>query len=99
MVFERIRYGAIGDSLSEALDDCGLPNTGFTDDDGIILEASTKNLNDLSNFTVAPQNRVDRARACFLRDIGRIGFEIFLRRIPFKAFIRGGGEGIATSVT
>ena len=50
---------AVGDASGEPLDDGGLADPGFPDQDGVVLGASTEDLDDPSDLVVAPDHRID----------------------------------------
>ena len=66
-VAQRRRHVALGDAKSETLDHCGLPYPGFAGENWIILPAAHQNVDDLANFEIASQHRIDFSRLALFR--------------------------------
>ena len=53
------RYVALSDSQCKAFDHGGLAHPGLAGQDRIVLAAAGQYVDDLANFTVAPEHRID----------------------------------------
>ena len=58
-----------GDAVGESFDYCGLADSSFAGEDGIVLTAAHEDIDHLTDFVIAAENRVDLA--CF-----RVGREV-----------------------
>src|SRR5207253_1186728 len=61
LALERFGHVALHDPVREALGDRGLPNTGLTDEGGIVLRATRQDLNDTLDLFLAADDRVELA--------------------------------------
>ncbi|MCY1406267.1 hypothetical protein D9M71_215280 [compost metagenome] len=50
---------AFGDTQGQAFDQRGLADTGVADQDGVVLAPPAEDVDDLADFVVAPEHRVD----------------------------------------
>ena len=64
--FESLGYVPGCNALCKSFHDRGLPDTGFTDEDGVVLRATRQHLHYPTNFFIPPDNGVDLSgtRAC-----------------------------------
>jgi len=69
---QAFRHVARGDPLGEPLDDCGLADAGFADEDRIVLRAPRQHLHHAPNFFVAADDRVDFPVAGARREIDAV---------------------------
>ena len=88
MVFKCIRNCPIGDSLGQAFNDGGLANAWLSNHHRVVFQPPAEDLNDLSDFAVAPKDRVNRPGTRFFRDVGCVGFKVlqpsfFIKRLNF----------------
>ena len=67
--FQHVRYVAGNDPLSQPLNNRGLTDAGFPDENGVVLRAPGKNLHHASNFLVATDHRIQFGTA---RQVGQI---------------------------
>ena len=56
---------AIDDALSESFDDGCLTDASFSRENRVILAAPRQNIDQLPNFEIPPEDRVDFSGACF----------------------------------
>ena len=63
LLAKQFRHVAPGDFLGEALGDGGLAHAGFTDEDGIVLGAAAKDLDDAFDFALAADDGIE-VRLC-----------------------------------
>ena len=61
---ESLGHLLVDDSLGKALDNRGLADTRLTDQDGVVLRPSLKDLHSAPDFLVAPDDRIERSFLC-----------------------------------
>ena len=91
LVAQELRNVAFGDFLSEAFNNRRLTNSGFPQQNGIILSASAENLNNTLDLVLAANDRVHLAFASDLGEVAAEGFES--RRFDFAFLFRRGFFG------
>ena len=69
LIAQNLRHVARGDFLREALDDGRLAHTSLTDEDGIVLRATAKDLDDTFDLAASPDDRVHVALARKFREV------------------------------
>src|SRR6266853_1707883 len=74
---ERFGHFLVDDALREALDDRGLSHAGLADEHRVVLGAALQDLDHAADLVVAPDHRVELARARPLGEIERV----FLQRL------------------
>ena len=77
--FSAGRHVASGDAQREAFDHRGLADAGFTGEDRVVLPPAGQDVDDLADFQVAAQDRIDPAGA---RPRGQIDGELIKCRCP-----------------
>jgi hypothetical protein len=77
LVLERFRHVAIDDPERQALRDRGLADSGFADQDRIVLGPARQHLDRAADFIITANHRIELAFACGLCQIAGI----FLERI------------------
>ena len=83
-VLQSLGHVAVGDSPRKALDDGGLADAGFADENGVVLRAPREHLNDTTDLFVAADDRVDLAFA----GTGREVLAVLLERLELFLGIR-----------
>ena len=71
-MFQVLGHVAIDDALCQALDDCGLADSRFADQDRIVLGPPRQHLDGSTNLLVAADDRVDLALGCRLGQIAGV---------------------------
>ena len=66
---QRLGHVAVHDVLRQAFDDCGLSDTGLTDEHRVVLRAAAEHLHDALDLTLAPDDRVELLLASELREV------------------------------
>ena len=74
LVFQYLRDIAVDDAPGEALDDGGLADAGFADEDGVVLGAAGEDLDDAADLFVAADDGVELALA---REVGEVFAVLF----------------------
>ena len=69
LILNGFGHVAVHDRLGEALNDRGLTDAGFTDQDGVVLRTPGQDLDDATNLVVAPNDRIELA---FARHLGQV---------------------------
>ncbi len=88
LVQQNFRHVALGDFLREALDDGGLAHAGFAEQDGIVLRAAAKDLDDALDFILAAD---DGVHVAFAGDFGQVAAKRLERgRLDFALLLRRG---------
>ena len=75
LVFQRLRHVAIDDPQGQTLDDGGLADAGFTDQDGVVLGASRQDLDGSADFLIAADHGVELAIPRRLGQVPRIALQ------------------------
>ena len=98
LVAKKFGHLSLDDLLGEPLDDGGLPDTGFTDENGIVLLPAAENLDDPADLLIPSDDRIELEIAGVLREIAP---ELVERRgfgLPARVFLgtsRAPGSGEA----
>ena len=82
LLFRPFGHVAIGDALSETLDDGGLADAGLADQHRVVLGAPAEHLDDAADLVVATDDRIDLAVAGALGEVLPVlleGGEVLLR--------------------
>ena len=103
LVLERVRHVAADDALREALDDGGLADARFADEDRIVLRAAGKDLDGAADFGIAADNGIELVLAREFGEVAAIFLERFVSRLGILAgdalvaahFLHGGEERAA----
>ena len=66
---------ALGDAPGQAFGNGGLADTGFTDQQRIVLAPTAQHLDDAFDFVFATDQRIDAAFQGFGVEVGRVGFQ------------------------
>ena len=74
---QRGRHVAVGDALGEAFDHRGLADAGLADEDRVVLAPAHQDVDDLPDFVVAADDRIDLALARLRGQVDRIAFQRF----------------------
>ncbi len=85
-VFQRWRYVTSGNPQGKAFDHCGFTDSRLTGQDWVVLATAHQDIDDLTNFFVSTDDRVDLSIA---RLFGHIGAELLQR---FTLAHRAGGH-------
>ena len=67
-----LRHISAGDSLRDALHDGRLAHTRLADENRVVLRPPAQHLQRTPNLLIAPDDRVELARPCRLREVARI---------------------------
>ena len=73
LVLEQLRHVAVGDALSEALDDGGLADAGLADQHGVVLRAPRQDLHHALDLGLAADDRVELALG---GELGQVAAEL-----------------------
>ena len=84
-VLEPLGHVAADDAAGQALDDRGLPDTGFADQHGIVLRAAGEDLNDTPDFFVPADDRIERAFTGELGQVAAVAFQCLIGRFGVLA--------------
>ena len=74
-ILEALGNVARDNPLREALDDGGLADAGFADENGVVLGPSAEHLNDATDFGVAADDGVHLAQSSDLDEVATVFFE------------------------
>ena len=98
-VLQHRRHVALGDAQGEAFHHGGLADTGFADQDGVVLAAAGQDIDHLADLEIARQHRVHFALAGVLGQVDGVLIEVggLAARGARRAFRRGGFGGSAIS--
>ena len=75
-VLQSRRNVALGDAQRESLDHGRLSDARFAGEDGVVLPAPRQDVDDLADFEIAAQNRVDLALAGILGQVDGVLIEV-----------------------
>ena len=84
LALERLGHFAVDDALREALDDRGLAHARLADQHRVVLRAPLQDLDDAPDLVVAPDDRVELARAGALGQIERVFLERLALALGFR---------------
>ncbi len=75
LVLQAFRHVAVDDAQGQTLDDGGLADAGFADQDGVVLGAAGQHLNGATDLLIAADDRVDLAVARGLGQVAGVAFQ------------------------
>ncbi len=79
LALERFGHVAVDDAQRQSFDDRRLADAGLADQDRVVLGAPRQNLHGAANFLVAPDDRIELARARGFGEVAGVFLQRFVR--------------------
>ena len=85
LALQGFRHFVVDDALGETFHDGGLADTGLADQDGVVLRAPLKDLDDAANLVVAADHRIELPLAGTIGQIERVLLQRLTLALGFRA--------------